>query len=797
VPSARLRAALGSFFALIAISAGSTAGAESAGEIAGAAADARDEAALAELAKRLSRLVASLDAAAPPPRLESTTDALGKLVLRAREVEVGEASFDRLLSLGRELGARTRAVREHLEERAGEDEDALEKLYRSDDWQRLDYSDAMLGYWMGWAQLSLGQALRASPERRAAMRAAEAAFARSALELRLPRIAVASLFGLGVARHDLGDLDGARRTLERVKRQIEGSGDGAMLHLVLYELAAIALEQGELERGRGLAARIPAGDLSREQHLGLMRVEAEAWLRRANAGEGGADAAAALLRQLVAEGGDTAQWAAGSIARHWSVLAGRDVGPLGDLLTAEAAFEAGRFAEARDAYARALADPAAVPGLEPATTRYKYARSLAESGGRSAAADELEKLLADGGGAPVRGPAAALLHVVAEEIADADPGPTADRRALRAAEILLRVAPDSPGAGIARHRVARAREASDGRRSTLAELAKIPASSPAYPAARLDMARLRSAQLQQLEASGQADTKAGRRAARALAEDLDAVQALITAGRLAPEPGRDATLAVFRAKAAAWSGDAASDVLARVEAAAALPGLEASDRRALDRLRFRALARAGRFAELARARDARSDSEIRRDWPLWREVLAQLEARPAPPETLLPWYARLEPLAPAASRDDLSLEYARALLAAGRADVAVPRARSLALADPSWGDAWILYARALDATGADEDAYLAWSKVAGGVETGSSRWVDATLAAAAAARRLGEPERACRDAAELERRAPDLSERQSAQLAGFAAACPPPTAGSEPRAEPARSDATHPPTDPR
>lgn len=796
MPGVRIRGSIGSLCLLFAVFAAHTARAEDPAEIARAVARARDEADLVQLAQRLSGFAASPGAEVDPERLESAADAVGKLVSRARELEVEAASFDLLLALGSDLDARARSTRERLENRAGEDEVALEALYRSDDWQRLDYSEAMLGYWMGWANLGRGQALPSGPERRAAMRAAEAAFSRSALELRLPRIAAASLFGFGVARHDLGDLDGAQRALERVESQLEGRGDAALLAATLYELALIDLQRGEVERGRAMAARIPADALSREQHLALMRLEAEAWLRRARSGQGGAEAAATLLRQLVAEGGEVARLAAAEVARHWELLEGMDVGPLGDLLAAEAAFEARRFAAAGDAYARALANPAAIPGLELATARYKFARSLAESGKRVAAADELERLLADGGGAPVRVPAAELFHSLAEEIALADPGPPADARAVRAAEILLAAAPESPGAGSARYRLARARESGDSDGSPLALLAQIPASSPAYPAARLDLARLRAARLQQLEDTGRVATSQGRDAARALAADLDAVRDLIAAGRLAPEPKRDATLAVFRAKAAAWSGEAAFAVLAKVEAAEELPGLDTAGRRALLRLRLRALARAEDFGGLANALAARSDGEIRADWPIWSEALARLDALPAPPETRCAWYARLEPLAPDGARDDLSLGYARALLAGGRAGDALPRARALALAQPSWGDAWLLYARALDATGDDEEAYRAWRKVADGVEAGSSRWVEATLAAAGAARRLGDSERVCRSVSALTRQAPELDEHQRVGLETAAAGCPPATPENGSRRGPARSGSTDRPRDP-
>jgi hypothetical protein len=761
--------------------------ADDAAEIAQAAALAPDEAALSRLAMELAARVDRLAAEAEPERLEAVADALGELVARARELDAGADPFQRFVVLGSDLAARTRDVRERLEERAGEDETALEALFRSSDWQRLDYSEAMLGYWTGWSQLSLGQRLPSGPERRTAMERAQLAFARSALELRLPRIATASLFGLAVARHDLGDLEGARRALERVERQLALSEDPALLGPALYELASVALEQDDVERGRAVAARIPAEALSREQRLVLMRLEAEAWLRRARAGRGGAEPAAALLRKLALEGGVHAEHAAALALRHWELLRGRDLGGIGDLLAAEDAFDARRYSEARDAYARVLAQPDAVPGLDLATTRFKYARCLAESGSRGAALEALERLLSDGAGASVRPHAAALYHSLAEELASADPGPAAEARALRAATILLDVAPEAPGADIARYRVARARETTRGSRVSLAELEKIPPSSPAYPAARMDLARLRSARLQGLDASGRAGTAAGRSAARELAADLDALQALLAEGRLEPEPARDAALAVFRAKAAAWSGDPAARVLAWVERAEAQPGLDAEGRRALIRLRLRVLVQAQDYAVLEDLLAARSDDEVLRDWPIWYEALVALSARSAPAPTLLAWHARLEPLAPAPARDALALGHGRALLATGRADEASAQARALVDRDARSGDAWLLYARALDASGAAGEAFRAWRSVARGVEVGTPRWLEAQLAAAAAARRAGDLENACRGVADVVRAAPELDARARAQLETLAEGCPPPTSESDTRAAPARS----------
>lgn len=737
--------------------------ADAAAEIGRLAAAAPDAAALAKLADRLS---SATPQSAEPPQLESTADALGRLITRARDVEAGAALYARFAALARELGSLVRTSRARLETAAGEDEAALERLFRSDDWQRLDYADVMLGYWSGWAELSRAQLLAPGAERRASMQRARTAFARSSLELRLPQIATASLLGIGIALHELGDLAAARRALEGLERQLAVEDPGDLSGPALYELATVAYEQGDLEAAQGFRKRLPGA--SPQQTRALLQLEAGARIARAKSGGGGLDEAAALLRELADGGGEGARWAAATAAENWSLLEGRDVGPISALLRAESDFDAGRFAEARDGYAQVLAAPERVVGLDLATAQYKYARALAETGAEARAADELEQLLAGGGGAPVRDLAASLFYALAERLAAAESGAAADARALAAARTLIGARPDAPEAGAARLRVARA---DPGR--AVEQLDRIGPDSPAYPAALLDRVRLRSAELQRREARGRPVGDA----ARGLAADLDALHGLSGAGRLAPDPRRDATLAVLRAKAADWTGEAPDAVLSLVEAASSSPGLEPAERRALLRLRLRSLARAGRRAQLDALLTARSPAEIRDEWRIWRETLAALAAARAPADTLLRWYERLGPLAPRELAFDFALDRTRALLDLGRAADARAAAQALVDARPDSGDARLLRARALDATGARAEAAQAWLEIAARVEAGQPTWVRAQLAAAAASRAAGDPAAACRSVRALRDARPEPDAELRAQLDELGAGCAPPAAG--------------------
>jgi hypothetical protein len=750
---------------VLAIAAADAARAEDPAAIARAAQGA-DAAALASLE---GRLAAQASAGASADDLAASADAFGALVARAQELRAGAAQQARLAALAARLGERVAAARASLEAGAGEDEAALERLYRSDGWQRLDYASATLGYWGGWAELARGQALEPGVERREAMRRAAAAFSKSALELRLPGVAAASLLGLGMASRDLGELERARSALERLRAQLAQQPDARLQVACDYELVAVALAQGDAERAGELAARLPAGALSAEQRVTLARVEVEGLLLRADKDPAALERAVARLRELLAAGGPSAQAAAALVQQHWARLRGRDLGPLGELLAAEEAFAAGRWAEARGGYWSALSAPGGVPGLDARTARYKLAVSLAQSGEREAAAAELERLLPELGGSALRAPAARLYHQLAEALLAEQPGAPAEARAQRAARYLLDAAPDAPGADVARYRVSVSGAGAKGD-DAIRELSKVPAKSPVYAASRLELARRRAERFEQLDAAG-GDGKRLRAEAQALARDLDLVRELAGAGRIPPEPARDATLAVLRAKASLRAGDPPERVRVWIERAEALPALEAGGRRALLRVRLQAELASGDLDALAVALAARPEDELRREWPIWYEALAAASERAPASSALLAAWSRLEAAAPAESHDAFALAHARALLRAGRAAEAARRARSLTERDASWGDAWVVYAQAEDAGGDAAAARRAWERVAEGLESGSPRWVEAELAAGEAALRAGDAQAACRAAAALRHSGAALSAKPEARVRSLEQRC--------------------------
>jgi hypothetical protein len=729
--------------------------------VAARGADAR---ALEGLAREL---VASLSAPArDPSHLADAADVLGSLVGRAREFGAGAETLRLLAGAGLRLVDAVGAERAAREERAGESEAALLTLYRSSDWQRLGYAAATGQYWRGWALLALGGTLAKGPERDAAFVDAQSAFASSARALALPELASASLLGLGLARLETGDLAAARGALEALAAQ-QSRGGGEPAATTLRALAAVYARAGDAELAARTAARIPPDSLTPEERSALAVFEAEEELRLLREGRGDPARAARVLRELANLGGDAARRANELAALHRDALTGHDVGAVGELLAADEALEAGRFEEARERYARVLAEPGRITGLDVARARERHAVSLHRCGRVLEAADEAERALAETNDDPRGREVARLWYALTEELAAREPGARSDTRAKRAAVALLGRSPDAPEADRARLRVARSRERGADARVALRELEQVPPASAAYPEARFELARLRADSLARSVASG---ATPDRDAARRLAADLDTVLELVAEGRLEIELSTRASLLVLRAEASSWSDDPSQEVLRRVVQARGQDGVDAAGRRTLLRLELSARIAQRDFAALEDALRALGDAEIRAGWPVFEEALAALDLARAPLDLRIAVQARLESLAPTDARPRVALLGAALLLEQGRHVESALRARELAEADPSWGDAWTLAARALEEAG-DPAAVDLWARVAEGAEAGSPHWIDAWVAVARTAQRAGFGERACAALSQLDDAGEALATARRAELESAREAC--------------------------
>jgi hypothetical protein len=610
--------------------------------------------------------------------------------------------------------------------------------------------------------------------------AAELAFSRAARALAFPDWAVRSLLGLGIARRERGDLEGARRSFERLQAQRAIQSDPVLEHRTRYELALTAFDALDAARGQQLAEELAVGGaLSPEERRALEVRQIRAWvlISRQQSGSRSEEAVAEATRQLremLARGSVDAEVATRLVAQFADDLVGQDLGSLGALLEADRAFQAEDWERALTSYAVALQEPVS-EGVDVTQARLRVAYSKARTDRGDEAMQDLEALLESDLTDDQRVDVARLLHSLAESRLGSTGGAADLARTNRAARLLLEVAPESKGADLARYRRARDLARKGRSDAALSELAKIPPESATYPAALVERIGLEAGRVDKRERA--LGVKARRRdkrlrtAAARLANSLDEASVLRERGELPRDGEQEATMAAMRARAAMLAGEDKQAVEERIAAAREIEGQTDASRQELLSVEIAALVAAREISRVTALLSARDDEQLRVEFAVWKEALADLEASPSAVAALPDIYARLLGVAPSRSRGELRLGRIAALRRAGRIPEAVSLARELTRDEPQSGDAWLDLARSLDAAAADESAaeasaaaeerQQAWRHVGAGASPGSPLWWEARLSLYDAALAGDTPEKACGwlDAADGMPAAPGLEKR--------------------------------------
>ena len=454
-------------------------------------------------------------AASGDGELSALVAAVGEVGARLNRSVAPDAAGLRAALRGLEEAERGVAqLRERREAEAGEDEDALEVLYGSREWLRLEHLSGEIHYWRGWAQLRRAEAEEragagaGSAAARGEFRAARKSFARSLRQLRDPEIAREILLAIAIAERGAGDAVASTATAARIARLFPGAPPEFQRRLEL-ERARTARARGDLDE---VLARSRDADTAAPHGLALSLLRFEALLE-APASEGGGERSevlAATARALLAVGGDAAARTVSRLAAlEWSSAALRALrlGDAGEALVGLALLREGDAGGAAAALRGAAARPP--PGLREDVITARLAEAELRSGRPAAAYRSCEVLRSRFADSPLRGETARFAYAAAQRWvagAGADgegegpgtAGNEAATRALReASQWVLEDAPESEEAGEVRVRQALRRAARSSPRRALNILAAAPRAGAGGRAVALQEAFLRSARLQQ------------------------------------------------------------------------------------------------------------------------------------------------------------------------------------------------------------------------------------------------------------------------------------------------------------
>lgn len=604
---------------------------------------------------------------------------LGKDIDAARTTGMTEADLDLWAARILELRRRAVATREGLEAAAGEDEAALERLFRSPAWTGYGFTVAAARYWQSWLDLDRYRRSGNTAE----LEAARHGFQSTIVLIVYPGLVRGSWLGLGYVEDAAGNREAARSWFDRV-----AAGGGPLADIAARELDLLAaLEYPAVQPGPALETG-EADSLERE---------ALALLARHGETLDGARAAAERLRALEAAGEMTADRVR-RLLQYRDQIIGHDIGPAAFLVSAEDALHHQQFYTAVQKYRSFFAALDTARAREFVDFRPRFADALIGSGLPESALSALD----DPAVAMVSDQARVLsLRHLASALIYVSRGSETAREAYREAAL---AAPDAAAhfsREILAGAIANAGEvARSARRSSEPWMQRLPAFELAYREFRY---------------------AAGASARQALAVlGLDLLDWYDRETRAQPW---------LRVAAAELEGEVDEDVAGAVERLAELQGELAGADPSVTAALFGARVRLLRYRipgqlpaflqTLAPPLDDLSAAHL-------LDNLASCRSEP----WCFPVTDRLIVLF-AGDREKtllLSLQRTRMLLDAGRDDEAYQSTLQLVGRHPLSGDAWQLHAQACARVGRRGDADHAWARIAAGAAVGSRAWRDAQLA---------------------------------------------------------------------
>lgn len=626
-------------------------------------------------------------------QLRAAAVELGKQIDAARAEDKSSATVERWLRASRALDQRAREARQHAEGAAGENEQALERLYRSSNWAGLNFALAASRYWQSWLYLDQF-ALSASPSD---ISAARHGFQTTLVLIVYPGLVRGSWLGLGYVALAEEDLPQARVWFDRVALQGDALADTARRELDLLN----ALEQPAVAAVDALDAA--AADALETQALAL--------LKRHGKTLDGARAAAERLQQLEAAGAMTLQMVQRLLLFRDEII-GQRIGPVGYLVSAEHALDNGQYYTSVQKYEAFFAALDDVRADTFADYRLRYAEALLLSGLYQRAVSELAPRLDQ---FRDQGTALSLLHLAHAMPFAARGGEFLRREYLLAAENARDAGAAFSRQLLGKHLRAASAQAQSARRENNLWFMRLPTFELVYREFAVSSeAKLRDAQAQlglQLARQLDKETRSSPWSRLAVA-DMQA--------QLEPDTTR---------------------VLLRLDKLAAEFAKEDVDRRdQLLRIRLAYLKERDPALLIETLGTLQPPLSAAMGLQLLGVMLPCAER---------PWclsatqHLRLLYKSGSDAYLTVQLEHIRLLSASARDMDAFEESKALITAYPTSGDAWQLYARSCERVGRVGDADQAYAHLARAVPMGSIQWRDTQLARLNLRLAAGADEEAC------------------------------------------------------
>jgi hypothetical protein len=377
-------------------------------------------------------------------------------------VRDGKATIEQLTTMReitRKLRERTDAHLRALEAAAGEDEAALETLYRSMAWDDLSFALAAFPYWGAWIDLEMHKKVKDAAAKKKWIWEAKKGFRGTSVQVFRPSLVYGGWLGLGYIAVAEDDNDRALKIFENLQEALGGDSSHPLLEVVSLQLRVLRAKTGNVI-GPAPGGKIDAQEsqLLRAEVFALFEYARETKSRAHNKRENkdaarNAVAAARRLRSLVKAGYIDNQLL-GLVLEYHDEIYGNDIGLLTPLVGAEHAFAYGHDRSAANQYEKFFSNVKGRKDLSLDHIRFRYALASLKVKSYNTAAGTAERLLRNKKLDPRIKKAATKLAYVAR-VSRTGTHTESSRNALRkAAERLLRAYPSDDDADGARLTVA-------------------------------------------------------------------------------------------------------------------------------------------------------------------------------------------------------------------------------------------------------------------------------------------------------------------------------------------------------
>ncbi|MEX2480066.1 MAG: hypothetical protein WD928_04310 [Gammaproteobacteria bacterium] len=310
---------------------------------------------------------------------------IGPVIDEVRQADVGKADLTRLRDMLGAMREQTEKRLGSIEREAGDDESALERLYRSQVWDDLSFSLAAFPYWRAWLDLELAQRIEDPGLRTQALLPASRGFRAASMQLFRPGLVYGGWLGMGYVAAQQGRHDRARQIFKALEDALASEPDSPIRQAVTLELRLLEARSGDVRKS-AVGSKIDANEAK------ILRIEAFALLQDSRKTGGRPSAAAERLRALI-DAGYLDQSLVNDMMSYAQEIASVDVGPWTDLAGAEFALQYEHYYNAMQKYESFFNRVAAPRGVDLDHYRYRWALAAYKAEIYQPAVGILERLL--------------------------------------------------------------------------------------------------------------------------------------------------------------------------------------------------------------------------------------------------------------------------------------------------------------------------------------------------------------------------------------------------------------------